>query len=53
MLKQIPLHFSFQLSSEKPLSKILPILSKLVGKAPLVYRSDGVMEITALLYATK
>jgi hypothetical protein len=38
-LKQMPPHFSFQLSSEKTHSRILPILRKLVGKVPV-----GVME---------
>ena len=39
IFKQEPPNFSFQLSREKSLSRILPILSKLVGKI-----SVGVLE---------
>jgi len=44
----MPPNFSFQLCSENTLSRILPILRKLVGKVTvgvLEWWSNGVMEI--------
>jgi hypothetical protein len=51
ILKHVPPNFSFQLYSEKTLSRILPILRKLVGKAPvgvLEWWSNGGMEMRNL-----
>jgi hypothetical protein len=51
ILKHVPPNFSFQLSSEKTLSRILPILTKLVGKAPvgvLGWWSNGGMQMRNL-----
>jgi len=44
MFKNWPPNFSFQLASENTLSRILPILRKLVGKIPVgvvEYWSNG------------
>jgi hypothetical protein len=49
--RQVPPMFSFLLSSEKTHTRILPILTKLVGKAPVgvfEWLSGGGMEIGAL-----
>jgi hypothetical protein len=43
ILKYLPPNFSFQVSSENTLSRILPILRKLVGKVPV-----GVLELWKL-----